>query len=258
MIIEGLQSLATPLEKLKTLPGNPRKGDVQSVMKSYETFGQRKPIVARKDGTVIAGNHQLEAAKQLGWTEIAVVFVDDDDKTAKAFALADNRTHDLGTYDDNALADLLNEINEIDKDLYTATGYSNEYLDELLLRINSNSPSEMTPEELKAQERGALLALASVTIGEPEHKVENKSVYQIGEHYLIVCDVMRDWPMFIHYLDKQGPKALFMPYAGPYVAISSKLKEKKAVLVQPDLYLAGHILDKWSAIFGEDSVKRVL
>jgi len=258
MIIEGLKSLSTPIEQLTPLPGNPRKGDVQSVMKSYETFGQRKPIVARKDGTVIAGNHQLEAAKQLGWTEIAVVFVDEDEKTSKAFALADNRTHDLGTYDDNSLADLLNELNETDKELYSATGYSNEYLDELLTRIQLNAPENMSPEEMKSQERGALLALANVTIGEPNHKVENKSVYEISEHYLIVCDVMRDWNMFIHYLEKQGPKGLFMPYAGPYVAISSKLKEKKAVLVQPDLYLAGHILDKWSAIFGEDSIKRVL
>ena len=58
---------------------------IEAVARSYEAFGQRKPIVARRlrrerngfpTGEVIAGNHQLQAAKSLGWTHIAVVFTD--------------------------------------------------------------------------------------------------------------------------------------------------------------------------------------
>ena len=56
-----------------------------------------------KDNVVIAGNHQLAAARKLGWDQIAVLYVEDDELTAKAFALADNRTADLGTYDDDLL-----------------------------------------------------------------------------------------------------------------------------------------------------------
>jgi ParB-like chromosome segregation protein Spo0J len=130
-IAEALKPLATPIADLSPLPGNPRKGDVEAVKRSYERFGQRKPIVANRDGTVIAGNHQLKAAQALGWDEIAVVFVDDDDQTAKAFALADNRTADLGTYDDQALADLLAEV-AVDPELLLATGYS---LDDLALIV---------------------------------------------------------------------------------------------------------------------------
>ena len=104
-IAADLMPLATPISDLRTMPGNPRKGDVEAVKRSYDRFGQRKPIVALPDGTFIAGNHQLLAARALGWKEIAVVRVDDDDQTAKAFALADNRTSDLGSYDDEALAD---------------------------------------------------------------------------------------------------------------------------------------------------------
>ena len=83
-IVPDLQGLAFPVEELTPLPGNPRQGDVQAVARSYSTFGQRKPIVARREGDggiVIAGNHQLAAARQLGWDEIAVVWVDDDDIT---------------------------------------------------------------------------------------------------------------------------------------------------------------------------------
>ena len=131
MIIADLQHLARPITDLKPLPGNPRRGDVEAVMRSYDQFGQRKPIVARPDGTVIAGNHQLEAAKRLGWSEIAVVTVDDDDLTAKAYALADNRTGDLGTYNDEALAEMLADV-AVDPDLLSATGYTELDLDELL------------------------------------------------------------------------------------------------------------------------------
>jgi DNA modification methylase len=58
------------------------------------------------------------------------VFVDDDEQTAKAFALADNRTADLGTYDDQALADLLAEV-AVDPELLLATGYSLDDLADL-------------------------------------------------------------------------------------------------------------------------------
>ena len=48
-IISDLINLATPIELFKALPGNPRKGNVEAVVKSYEKFGQRKPIVARRE-----------------------------------------------------------------------------------------------------------------------------------------------------------------------------------------------------------------
>jgi len=127
-IAEDLRPLAQPIDLLKLLPGNPRRGDVEAVMRSYDRFGQRKPIVARRDGTVIAGNHQLQAAQRLGWSHIAVVWTDDDDLTAKAFALADNRIGDLGAYDDADLRALIESV-AIDPELLAAASYS---LDDLL------------------------------------------------------------------------------------------------------------------------------
>ena len=126
-IADDLTTLAYPIEKLKHLDGNPRKGNVEAVKKSYEKFGQRKPIVATKDGEVISGNHQLAAARELGWHKIAVVFTDDDELTAKAFALADNRTADLGTYDDDLLADMLGSVSS-DLELLEATSFDEKDL----------------------------------------------------------------------------------------------------------------------------------
>jgi DNA modification methylase len=134
-ILPDLQRLAFPVDQLTPLPANPRKGDVEAVARSYSTFGQRKPIVARREGEgaiVIAGNHQLAAAQQLGWTHIAVVWVDDDDITAKAFALADNRTADLGSYDDSALLAMLQTVHDADTSLFKATSYDDAALAELV------------------------------------------------------------------------------------------------------------------------------
>lgn len=138
-IAPDLAPLARDITTLSLLEGNPRKGDVASVARSLEKFGQRKPIVALRDGTVIAGNHTLQAARSLGWDQIAVVLVDDDDVTAKAFALADNRTAELGTYDDEALAAMLLEVQEHDE-LFAASGWDAASVDELL--------SSMEPEVL--------------------------------------------------------------------------------------------------------------
>lgn len=133
-IVDGLLPLACPIEELELLPGNPRRGDVEAVARSYQMFGQRKPIVAKRNGdkgVVIAGNHQLQAARSLGWSHIAVVWVDDDDRTAAAFALADNRTSDLGDYDDRLLAEMLSFVAD-DSALLEATAYSIQDLKDLL------------------------------------------------------------------------------------------------------------------------------
>jgi hypothetical protein len=125
VIIDDLIPLATPIEGLKPWGKNPRRGNVEAIARSLAKFGQRRPIVVRKStNEVIAGNHTLQAAQQLGWKQIAVVWVQDDDQTATAFALADNRTQDLGFYDEDLLEELINSIQE--QDLFLATGYSED------------------------------------------------------------------------------------------------------------------------------------
>lgn len=115
-IHETLQELLVDIDTLLPLPGNPRVGNVEAIMASYAEFGQVKPIVVRpnNDGTstVIAGNHQLEAAKRLGWEKIAVVQMEVDDKRALAFAMADNRTNELGYTEPELLNDIIVQIND--------------------------------------------------------------------------------------------------------------------------------------------------
>lgn len=93
-------------------PKNARKHDqrnLDAIMASLEKFGQRKPIVVTTDGVVLAGNGTVTAAKALGWKEIAVAVApaDWDTDTAKAYALADNRSAE---WDETILASQLIEL----------------------------------------------------------------------------------------------------------------------------------------------------
>jgi hypothetical protein len=126
-IHESLLSLAVDIDSLSPLEGNPRRGDVNAIMSSYREFGQIKPIVVRPnlDGTstVIAGNHQLEAAKILGWDKIAAVKYEVDDQRAIAFALTDNRTMELGYTEPELLEDVILELADIYPELMDGLGW---------------------------------------------------------------------------------------------------------------------------------------
>lgn len=176
MIIDSLKSLAVPIDSLQGLPGNPRRGDVDAVASSLSRFGQRKPIVVRRDdGTIIAGNHTWQAAKKLGWTEIAVAFVGDDDVTAKAYALADNRTAELGSYDEQALLDLIEEVHAVLPEFVRDAGWSDDAVAELVAKIESEQPLKEIDED---------------EIPEPPVEPITKlgDIWQLGRHRLMCGD----------------------------------------------------------------------
>lgn len=116
-IYEPIKHLVKDISVLKPLPKNARKGNVDAILASYKEFGQVKPIVVRPedDGTftVLAGNHQVEAAKRLGWTEIACVEFEGSKSSAVAYSLADNRTSELGNTDPSILNSVISEITDI-------------------------------------------------------------------------------------------------------------------------------------------------
>lgn len=113
-IAEALLSLVMPIDSVQPDPRNVRRHpdpNMAAIKRSLETYGQRKPIVVNNTtGHIEAGNGLWAAAKALGWTEIAVVKVQDDETTAKAFGVMDNRSAELAEWDLVALKDLLQEL----------------------------------------------------------------------------------------------------------------------------------------------------
>ena len=95
---------------------NPR--NIETVRNSLQKWGQRTRLVVRRQGMVVLkGNGTLAAAKQLGWTEIDCLLVDDDDKEGRAYAIADNRAAELADWDNEILREGLIDIGEMIKDV---------------------------------------------------------------------------------------------------------------------------------------------
>src|SRR5262249_30586057 len=67
-----------PLEWFKEHPrqaalfGDLPKGELDALVKDLDAKGQRVPVEALPDGTLVAGHQRLHAARQLGWTELDV------------------------------------------------------------------------------------------------------------------------------------------------------------------------------------------
>lgn len=123
-----LDKLTIRLDQFRPRKGNPRRGNIDAIAESLERNGQYRPVVVNKPtGEILAGNHTYAAAKRLGWTHIAATFVDVDEDQAARIVLADNRTADLGDYDDTLLLDMLKDL---DGDLI-GTGYNQDDVDAL-------------------------------------------------------------------------------------------------------------------------------
>jgi ParB-like chromosome segregation protein Spo0J len=117
-------------------PQNARQHDdknLKAIMGSLKEFGQRKPIVITESGVIVAGNGTVQAAKRLGWTDIEAVRVPADWTTdqVKAFALADNRTAELATWDIHVLDEQLWELEELGVDV-KELGFESRIVEEVV------------------------------------------------------------------------------------------------------------------------------
>lgn len=126
-----LAELRVPIASLKHAARNPRRGDVELLVSSLAQHGQYRPIVVNsRSGEVLAGNHTLMAARELGWTDIAATFVDVDEEQAARIALIDNRANDLAGYDERELEALLSSLPSLD-----GTGWLDQDLDRLIASL---------------------------------------------------------------------------------------------------------------------------
>lgn len=84
--------------------------NLAAIKASLSRFGQQSPIVIDANNVVRKGNGTLLVARELGWAKIAVVRSPLAGSEASAYAIADNRTAELATWDDVALGDVLGAL----------------------------------------------------------------------------------------------------------------------------------------------------
>lgn len=145
---------AVDLDELHPFHSNARRGSVPAIKASLAKNRQYKPIVVNRgsrtgrENEVLAGNHTLLAARDLGWKTLTVVWVDVDDEQAIRINLADNRTADLGGYDDLLLLELLSELPDLD-----GTGYDPGDVDALAALLDNRGSGGDDEDILNATDR---------------------------------------------------------------------------------------------------------
>lgn len=112
-----MQVVAKSIDEIKPYENNPRNNDdaVDAVANSIKEFGWQQPIVVDIGGVIIAGHTRYKAAQKLGLKTVPVVVAKGlSEEQVKAYRLADNKSGELATWDEELLEDELVGIDDID------------------------------------------------------------------------------------------------------------------------------------------------
>lgn len=247
------------VEALVPNPDNPKGHANKVIDESLDRFGYVEQVtIDERTGMLVAGHGRRErvlAAKTNGEEPPEGIVVTDDgvwlipvgrgwssanDDEALAYVVASNRTSEIGGWE-KSLSAALAQVSTTSRS-FEGIGYTADEFAALL-------PEQREPSS------GELLARADVTIGDPVHKVNPLDQYRVGRHRLICADLMTEHHAWRRFL-KDG--VLFCPYPGPFIALGSAIPDDVTLLlVQPDPYIAGHVLDKWAAVYGDSEIEQL-
>jgi ParB-like chromosome segregation protein Spo0J len=81
--------------QLKLDPRNPRlhsERQIKQIARSIKAFGFNVPVLADREGNVLAGHGRVQAARRLGLQDVPVIRLEHlTPEQARAFSIADNR-----------------------------------------------------------------------------------------------------------------------------------------------------------------------
>lgn len=119
------------------------QAQVERIAASLRKFGQVRSIVVWRS-VILAGHGVVEAARSLGWREIAADVLPDDypEHLALAYVAADNELARLGEPDAAQLAAILEESAAADAELLLAMGYTDAEYTAMLETLTPASVSE--------------------------------------------------------------------------------------------------------------------
>jgi len=262
---------------------NPKDHDIGALIRSMERYGFKDaPIYDETKGCVIAGNGRIIALKVMrddgmdpprgvveeeGDWKIPIQFGIDatSPEEAEAFGIDHNNITILGgnvsidavmaIWNERQLKTVLDRVAEkgvmpisLDWDDYSAMRSEGDGAQPDL--VPSGSPS--------LKEGESLLAL-STTLKPPRHSVRHGDVFVLNNrHMLAVMSPIDDHQGWVPLLSAEArPIDLFCPFPGPYVSLSEEAKIKSLLLVQPDTFIAGHILDNYEAVHGATAIAKL-
>lgn len=129
------------IDKVIPYDNNPRHNDgeaVDRVAASITEYGFKQPIIIDKDNVVIAGHTRLKAAKKLELDKVPVIIAADlTPAQIQAYRIADNKTAEYATWNNELLAIELEELQDLDFDL-ELTGFEEWEIDNLLNPVSDD------------------------------------------------------------------------------------------------------------------------
>lgn len=132
------------INKLKPWKNNPRNNEmaIEPVANSIKTYGMLVPLLINKKNEVTAGNTRYEACKLLQLKKVPCVREEHLTKQQQvAYNIADNKLHEIATWDQDALKDILSSLQgEFDQTFdYSLVGFQQAEIDLMMNGWNSNA-----------------------------------------------------------------------------------------------------------------------
>lgn len=135
------------IEAVKPYINNPRRNEsaVDKVVASIEEFGFQQPIVVDKNYVIIVGHTRLLAAQKLQLKTVPVVIASAlNDAQVKAYRIADNRSNQESSWDDELLRLELRDLQNLEYDL-KRTCFNDDEIDRILTL--EELPAALTDED---------------------------------------------------------------------------------------------------------------
>jgi hypothetical protein len=138
-----------PIVDLEPTPGNPRthsKAQIKQIERSIREFGFLNPVLVDRQDRIVAGHGRVEAAKNLGLTEVPAVDVSHlTPAQVQAYLIADNKLAEKAGWDHELLKLSLNELVQTYKYDFTLTGFETAEFDQLMLEGAQPPTAEKLP-----------------------------------------------------------------------------------------------------------------
>lgn len=215
MSTQNIAIVAVPLSSLKPATYNPRTWNTEQeegLTESIKRFGLVDPIIANeakgRKNIVIGGHFRLKIAKDLGYAEVPVVYVNIPEvEREKELNLRLNKN--TGSFDFKLLA-------EFDKAFLTDVGFSSEEMDEIFA-VETNTEQFDLKKELEK------LDIKNV-------KVKKGDVYELDGSRLMCGDsTIEEDMLFLMDTDQADMVMTDPPYILDY--LKGKTKQKDGVTV---------------------------
>ena len=227
-----------PLADLRAHPHNynrhPPK-QVKRIAASLRKFGQVRSIVVWQN-TILAGHGVVEAARSMGWFDIAADVLPDEypEHLALAYVAADNELARLGDPDQAALAAIIEQSRAIDAELLEAIGYDDAELAKLVREtgLDKNELQDAEPQVDRAEEL------------RQKWGVESGQLWQLGEHRLI-CGDCTDAAVVERIMGEERTQSLF--FDPPWDLNMSPVTGFDSALVFGDGSTLGNIVSGYGA-----------